>query len=73
MEIEEQKHTIKEFNLEIKWKMDSNTDAYTKIRWKTPLEKVNHAQATNSRLAELEYEKDSSKNNIVVMQFLESE
>ena len=72
-EIEKQKYTIKEFKLKIKWKMDSTTDAYTNIRWKTPLEKINHAQTTSIRLAELELEKNSSKNNFVVMQFLESE
>ena len=73
LEIDKQKDTIKSFNLKIKWKMDSNTDAYTRIRWKTPLEKINHAQTTSMKLTELELEKNSSKNNIIVMQFLESE
>ena len=53
--------------------MDSNTDAYTRIRWKTPLEKINHARTTSIRLTELELDKNNNKNNIVVMQFLESE
>ena len=34
-EIEDQKDVLKEFNLKIKLKMDSDTDAYINIRWKT--------------------------------------
>ena len=72
-EIEDQKDVLKEFNLKIKLKMDSDTDAYINIRWKTQFEKRNYDRAAIMMPAKSENEEISRKNNNHVMQFLESE
>ena len=40
-EIENEVEILKEFNLEIEFRSDSTTDAYSNIRWKTDAEKQN--------------------------------
>jgi len=58
MNIEIQDKTMKKFDIKIKKVADSTTNAYTKIRWKTNLEKANdEAEAEKSKcdLASLTY------------------
>ena len=47
-QIEEEVNVIKEFNLRLDYKIDTSTDAYTHIRWKTPLEKLDDIQQKNT-------------------------
>ena len=42
--IEEETQIIRDFNLNLEWKIDTSTDAYTHIRWKTPLEKFDEVE-----------------------------
>ena len=46
--IEEENQIIRDFNLSLEWKIDTSTDAYTHIRWKTPLEKFDEAEMQKS-------------------------
>ena len=46
--IEEETEILRDFNLSIDWKIDTSTDAYTHVRWKTPLEKFEEIQLKKS-------------------------
>ena len=46
--IEEETQVMKDFNLSLEWKIDTSTDAYTHIRWKTPLEKFEEVEMKKS-------------------------
>ena len=42
--IDEEVAIIDEFNLRLEYKIDTSTDAYTHLRWKTPLERLDEAE-----------------------------
>jgi hypothetical protein len=64
--IEDEIATIDEFNLWIEWRIDTSTDAYTHIRWKTPLEKFDESEAKKLTGGSLKGATiDTNKENII--------
>ena len=68
-QIEEEIPIIKEFNLKLEYKIDTSTDAYTHIRWKTPLEKLDDIEQKN--IAKSEGVKEDEAN--IIAKFLLAE
>ena len=66
--IEDEETVIKEFNLRLEWKIDTSTDAYTHIRWKTPLEKLEEQEKKGTEAKAL-----IGENENIISKFLISE
>lgn len=68
--MEEEQQVIREFNLRLEYKIDTSTDAYTHIRWKTPLEKLEETEnkGNNAEAKVLASEQDN-----IISKFLMAE
>jgi hypothetical protein len=67
-DIEEEQQVLMEYNLKLDYRIDNSTDAYTNIRWKSPLEKMD--EATASKIAEKSAE---DAEETIIQKFLLSE
>jgi len=71
--IEDEEQVIRDFNLRLEWKIDTSTDAYTNMRWKTPLEKLEEAEQRNSSGRGKDSKIVIGENENIISKFLVSE